>query len=89
MRAPAIAGNRAASWPCTGCGARVPLEEMVCPGCGAAFLAPEKASLSLVLPGVGDITKLSGSGRIMLMAGGCAAVTFVLFIVYLVLGYLV
>jgi hypothetical protein len=89
MRAPSIRGNRAATWPCDGCGAGVPIAEMTCPNCGAGFLAPEKASMSLVLPGVGDITQLSGSGRVMLMAGGCAAVTFVLFLVYLVLGHLV
>jgi hypothetical protein len=89
MRAPKIAGNRAATWPCTGCGVSVPIEEMACPACGAGFLAREKVSVSLRLPGVGDITQLSGSGRIMLMAGGCTVVTFVLFIVYLVLGHLV
>jgi hypothetical protein len=89
MRAPSIRGNRAATWPCTGCGASVPIAEMTCPGCGAGFLAPEQDRMSLVLPGIGDITQLSGSGRVMLMAGGCAAVTFVLFLVYLVLGHLV
>jgi hypothetical protein len=45
--------------------------------------------MSLVLPGIGDVSQLSSSGRIMLMAGGCLVVTFVLFIVFLLLGGLV
>jgi hypothetical protein len=87
--APRLAGNRAATWPCTGCGTAVPIEEMACPSCGAGFLAPERSRTSLVLPGIGDITELSQSGRVMLMAGGCLAVTLVLFVLFVLFGGLV
>jgi hypothetical protein len=84
-----VAGAVPTAWPCSGCGASVPFEEMTCPDCGSAFLGEEPARVSLVLPGIGDVSQLSSSGRVMLMAGGCLVVTFVLFVVFLLLGGLV
>jgi hypothetical protein len=84
-----VAGGVPTAWPCSGCGTSVPFEEMTCPNCGSPFLGEESPRMSLVLPGIGDVSQLSSSGRIMLMAGGCLVVTFVLFIVFLLLGGLV
>lgn len=77
------------SWPCTVCGTSVSLEATACPGCGAGFLDGVVSSTSLTLPGVGDVAKLSGSHRVMLMAGGAMACTVAIYLVLYVLGHLV
>jgi hypothetical protein len=76
-------------WPCTTCGASVPLDLTACPACGAGFLDGARSSVSLVVPGVGDVAKLGKGAKLAVIAGGASAVTLVLFLVYLVLGALV
>lgn len=76
------------TWPCAGCEARVPLEEMTCPRCGTAFMGGGGPTVSLHVPGVGDLAKMSPGGRFALMAGGAAMVTVILVLLALVLGYL-
>ncbi|HEU5034417.1 MAG TPA: hypothetical protein VFT62_06625, partial [Mycobacteriales bacterium] len=78
-----------AGWPCQFCGGTVPLDLENCSECGASFLAAAKSSISLVVPGIGDLTKLSKGARVALMAGGATVLTFVLYLVALVLGHLV
>lgn len=77
------------TWPCPTCEAKVPFDLASCPGCGSAFLGGATGDLSLSLPVVGDVAKLSPRGRYGLMAAGAAAITLTLFLVYLILGHLV
>ena len=76
------------TWPCTGCDELVSLEETVCPTCGAGFMGGVSPSVSLKLPGVGDLTNLSAGGKFGVMAGGASLITVVLVLVFLVLGHL-
>jgi hypothetical protein len=78
----------APTWPCTGCEARVPLEEMTCPSCGTGFMGGVSPTVSLHVPGVGDLASMSPGGRFGVMAAGAAVVTVLLFLVALVLGHL-
>jgi hypothetical protein len=58
-------------WPCSGCGAVTAVELDACAACGTGFLAGlrrDEAPL-LVLPGVGDVTRLSRGQRLGLAAG--------------------
>ena len=79
--APATAG-----WPCSRCGLSNAITEPVCTACGSAFLAGLRDTEAplLLVPGVGDLTKLSRGQRLGLAAG--VVVAFVL--VTLVLGLL-
>jgi ribosomal protein L40E len=63
-------------WPCTSCGARNPLATTTCSVCGSKFLAAASEELSLVVPGVGDLQRLSRGQRIAL-AGGVLALVLV------------
>jgi hypothetical protein len=76
------------TWPCVSCGTSVPLEEMTCPHCGTAFMGGGSPTVSLHVPGVGDLTTMSPGGRFGVMAGGAAVVTLVLVLVALILGHL-
>jgi len=53
-------------WPCSGCGASNPVELDACAACGLGFLSGLKKTEPplLVLPGVGDLTKLSRAQRL-------------------------
>ena len=62
-RAAPVARLEAPGWPCTGCGAVVPMAEDVCTGCGRAFL-PSDAMPSLALPVVGDLSRMERGQRI-------------------------
>lgn len=59
------------TWPCTTCAAVNPLDADRCAACGSGFLAAlrETEDPLLVLPGVGDITRLDRSQRLLLSAG--------------------
>lgn len=59
------------AWPCTSCAAVNPLDADRCAACGSGFLAALRESEDplLVLPGVGDITRLDRSQRLLLSAG--------------------
>jgi hypothetical protein len=61
--AAAPAEPAAAGWPCSRCGARNALDAVMCRDCGGAFLGGASDTPSLVLPGVGDVTKLSRGAR--------------------------
>lgn len=79
----------APGWPCTVCGESVPLDLTACPACGAGFLAAARTQVSLVVPGLGDVAKLSKGTRLALMGGGATVVTGLVFLVLVVLGHLV
>ncbi len=49
----------AVTWPCTLCGAQNALALDVCAACGSPFLAGATELPTIVLPGVGDLRKLS------------------------------
>lgn len=66
-------------WPCAACGAHNAVELDACAGCGLGFLAGLRADAEplLVLPGVGDIGRLSRGQRLGL-AGGVVLVVVLL-----------
>lgn len=65
-------------WPCSGCGASNPVELDACAACGLGFLSGLKKTEPplLVLPVVGDLTKLSRAQR--LGAAGAVVLAIVL-----------
>jgi hypothetical protein len=58
-----------ATWPCTRCGAHVPMELDACTECGAGFLVGAIPSPTVSLPIVGDVQRLSKMQRFGLAAG--------------------
>jgi hypothetical protein len=76
-------------WPCQGCGAVVALDLADCPHCGGSFLGGSKVEVSLRIPGVGDMAKMSPAGRAGVMAGLAGVLALVLVLLYLVLGHFV
>lgn len=76
----------AKGWPCTRCGTTNPFEAAACAACGSGFLAAvrEDEAPLLVLPGVGDLTRM-GRGQRLALAGG---VVLVFVLVTLVIGLL-
>ena len=69
---------RPGGWPCSGCGASNPVELDACAACGLGFLSGLKKTEPplLVLPVVGDLTKLSRAQR--LGAAGAVVLAIVL-----------
>jgi ribosomal protein L40E len=63
-------------WPCSSCGSRNPLATTICSTCGSKFLAAASEELSLVVPGVGDLGRMSRGQRIA-VAGGFLALVLV------------
>jgi hypothetical protein len=86
--APALVADPVPTWPCSGCSERVPLEAMVCPSCGSAFLGGVTANVSLKLPGVGEVVGLSTGAKFGLMAGGAAVFTTAIVLLLLMLGHI-
>jgi len=72
VHAPAHAAE--AEWPCTRCGARNALTANACRDCGSPFLGGAADAPVLVLPGVGDLTKLSRGHRAAVAVGVVMAV---------------
>ena len=68
--APATTAPTGAGWPCATCGHVNGLTSSTCAACGAGFLAAlrEADAPSLVVPGVGDLMRLSRGQRIGLAA---------------------
>ena len=65
-------------WPCTVCSAVNAIDLDTCTECGAGFLAGAAgAEPGLVVPGIGDLTKVSRAQRLA-MAGGIALLFMVL-----------
>jgi hypothetical protein len=62
-------GVDAASWPCSRCGAHVPLLLDACNECGAGFLAGAIPPVTMSVPVVGDVSRLSKAQRFGLAAG--------------------
>jgi hypothetical protein len=62
------------SWPCSRCAVPNPMTSHVCGTCGSPFLATAKETVSLVVPGIGDITHLSRGQRLAAAAAVLAAV---------------
>jgi hypothetical protein len=77
-----------AGWPCLACGEANPVEVDVCLACGTAFLAAMRAEEQplLVLPGVGDVLRLSRVQRLGLGAAVALGVVLLVLAVGLLLG---
>jgi hypothetical protein len=73
-----------ATWPCIRCGEPVPISLDACPSCGAGFLSGSVADLSLRIPGVGDVSRMSRGQR----AGLAAALALGLMLVLVLLATL-
>jgi hypothetical protein len=86
--ATAVVEAPAPTWPCSGCDEQVPLEEMACPRCGTAFMGGVTPTVSLKVPGVGDLVSMSPGGRFGVMAGGATVFAALLLLVALVLGHI-
>jgi ribosomal protein L40E len=72
---PVVPAPRAeVSWPCTRCGADNALTMNACRDCGSPFLGGTSEPPALVLPGVGDLTKLSRGHRAAVAVGVVMAV---------------
>ena len=82
---PVVAPEGERGWPCGTCGHRNPLEAAACTACGAGFLAELRADEPplLVLPGVGDLTRLGRSAR----TGGAFGVVLVLLLLVLLVAW--
>jgi hypothetical protein len=83
--APPPVAQQATGWPCATCDAVNDLDLATCEGCGAPFLAALVADApALVLPGVGDVTRLSPPQRYALVG----AVVLVIALLTALLGLL-
>lgn len=75
---PAVPGEAGATteptWPCSRCGAHNALTLDACRDCGSPFLGGAAEAPALVLPGVGDIAKLSRGHRAAVAVGVVLAV---------------
>jgi len=79
--------DAAVTWPCTACGERVPLDAMVCPRCGGAFMGGVNPNVSLNLPGIGDLGSMSTGAKFGVMAGGATLLTALFVLVLFILGH--
>jgi hypothetical protein len=75
----------AATWPCSRCGAQVPLLLDACDECGAGFLTGAIPPPTMSLPIVGDVQRLSKVQRFGLAAGLAVAIVTV-FLVLATIG---
>ncbi len=75
------------SWPCSRCAAANGYERDTCRTCGASFLAAVKDDEAplLVLPGVGDLSRLGRPQRLLLALGVVLAVLVPLAVITLLL----
>ena len=73
------------TWPCSMCEASNPLSESHCITCGKPFLAAVQESPTLVLPGVGDLSRFSRGQRACLALAAVAAVLVPLALITLLL----
>jgi hypothetical protein len=76
----------AASWPCSRCGAQVPLALDACGECGAGFLAGAIPPPTMSVPIVGDVSRLSKGQRFGLAAGLAAGLILVFLALATVVG---
>jgi hypothetical protein len=79
----------APTWPCTRCSAKVSFDLDACPECGAGFLAGAASSaVSVKLPVVGDMSRLSKGQRMIIAAGFAGVLMLVLLLLAEVGGHL-
>ncbi|HVU60960.1 MAG TPA: hypothetical protein VHD58_04795 [Mycobacteriales bacterium] len=53
-------------WPCTGCGAQVPMAEDYCPDCGTGFLSqPVGLTTPTKVPLIGDLSSMNSGQKLM------------------------
>lgn len=77
--APALVKRGLGGWPCTVCSAVNAVELDACAECGSGFLAgASSADAGLVVPGLGDLTKVSRTQRLALAVG--AALLFMVLV---------
>jgi hypothetical protein len=62
--APRVPADASASWPCTRCGDRNAIASPVCGTCGSPFLAAAAEKISLVVPGLGDLSHYTRGQRV-------------------------
>lgn len=83
---PQPAAPEVRGWPCASCGTTNPFAATACTSCGTGFLSGVRESEAplLVLPGVGDLTRMGRGQRLAL--AGAAVIAFL--VVTLLLGLL-
>jgi hypothetical protein len=62
------------AWPCTRCGATNGIDSRVCGVCGSAFLEAASEKVSLVVPGIGDLSVYSRGQRAAIAGAVLAAI---------------
>jgi hypothetical protein len=77
MKAPPLARAPLTAWPCVGCGEQVPLAENACTRCGRPFLPADELP-ALAVPGVGDITRMDRTQRMVIALVAAVLATAVL-----------
>lgn len=77
------------TWPCTSCGAPNPLSSNACATCGAAFLSDvaQEGRPGLVLPLVGDLTRISRGQRLLVALGFVVLLSLVVAVLTLLLTH--
>lgn len=78
----------APTWPCVQCGTVVPLDDELCPNCGARFLGGSDTP-AIALPMVGDVTRMSTGVKYAFAGVAAVAVFGVLVLLMVVLGHFV
>jgi hypothetical protein len=76
----------AATWPCSRCGAHVPLLLDACGECGAGFLAGAIPPPTMSVPIVGDVSRLSKAQRFGLAAGLATGIVLVFLVLATIVG---
>ena len=76
----------AAGWPCSVCGAHVPLLLDACSECGAGFLSGAIPPPTMSVPIVGDVSRLSKAQRFGLAAGLATGIVVLFVVLATVLG---
>lgn len=77
------------TWPCPRCGARVAMALDACNECGTGFLSGATAGMSMKLPMVGDVSKLSSSQRLVFGLAVAVAVTLLLVLIGEIGGHII
>jgi hypothetical protein len=74
-------------WPCSGCGASVDVALDACPACGTGFLGALRTSSNRIeLPVVGDLSRFSDRGRVVIGTAGGLMIALVMVVLTALLG---
>ena len=76
------------TWPCSACGTAVALDSDRCPVCGGGFLGGPEAAVSLELPVVGDVARLSTGQKWAFAGVASVAISAVLWALFYLVGSL-